>query len=231
MVRAMRIFVAGATGATGQVFVPLATAAGHDLVLHVRPQTVSRTPLAADVRARVFNLDDEAALRDALAGCDAVVSLVGTMRSRSQQGDTYESSDIGSTRQLVAGAQAESVPRFLLLGAYGTGGPGAYLKMKAECERIVRESALRWTFFRPSSLVSPPDATEGPHGQRKAPPGMGVTLSALRHLPGLRGWADDVRPIPLDVLCRAMLRVLDEPMDSATLSGRQLWQLGGATAS
>lgn len=233
MVRPMRIFVAGATGATGQVFVPLATAAGHELVLHVRPQTVSRTPLAADTRARVFNLDDGEALHAALTGCDAVVSLIGTMRSRFQQGDTYQSSDVGSTRQLVDGAMATAVPpRFLLLGSYGAGGPGAYLKMKAECERIVRESPLRWTFFRPSALASPPGAMEGPHGHRRAPPGMGAILSALGYVPGLRGWADDVRPMPLDVLCRAMLRVLAEPMDGATLSGRQLWRLGGsATAS
>src|SRR5436305_9844096 len=102
----MRIFVAGATGATGQVFVPMATRAGHDLILHVRPQTAARSPLGADPRARIFDLADAGRLREALAGSEAVVSFVGTMRSRFGAGDTYEASDIASARQLVDGAVA-----------------------------------------------------------------------------------------------------------------------------
>src|SRR5437588_1098775 len=151
----MRIFVAGATGATGRVFVPKAEAAGHDLVLHVRPQSAARSPLGADPRARVLDLGDAAALKDALAGCAAVVSFVGTMRKRFEAGDTYESSDILSTQQLVDGAKAAGVPRFLLLSSFGAGSMGAYLQMKGRCESIVKESGLRWTIFRPSSLVTP----------------------------------------------------------------------------
>jgi hypothetical protein len=48
----------------------------------------------------------------------------------------------------------------------------------------------------------------------------------LRRIPGLTGVMDDVRPIPLEVLCQAMLRVLNEPRDGAILNGRELWQLG-----
>lgn len=224
----MRVFIAGATGATGQVLVPLATQAGHELVLHVRPQTAPRSPLGADPRARVFDLADAPALTQALRGCDALISLVGTMRRRFAAGDTYESSDIASTRQLVEGAIAAGVPRMLLLSSIGAGGAGAYLRMKGECERIVRESPLGWTIFRPSSLVSPAGASESHHGRRRAPPG-GALLGAIGHLPGLRGPMDDIRPIGIDVLCRAMLRVLAEPHDGVVLRGRDLHALGAAT--
>jgi uncharacterized protein YbjT (DUF2867 family) len=221
----MRLFIAGATGATGQVLVPMAAAAGHDLVLHVRPQSAARSPLGADPRARVFELGDPAALAGALAGCEAVISLVGTMRNRFKAGDTYESSDVGTTQQLADGAKAAGVGRFLLLGSYGAGGAGAYLKMKARCEQIVKDSGLRYTIFRPSMLVSPADAAAGTHGQRKAPPGVQGLFGLLRGLPGLAGLIDDVRPIPIEVLCRAFLRVLAEPRDGETLSGRQIWSL------
>lgn len=217
----MRVFVAGATGATGQVLVPLLTAAGHDLVLHVRPRTAGEHPMGRDPRARVFDLADAASLTDALRGCDAVVSLVGTMKKRFAAGDTYESADIGSTRQLVDAAKAAGVPRFLLLSSYGAGGAGAYLKAKAECERLVRESGLRWTVFRPSALVSPPDASEGHHGKREVP---GFVVRAAGLLAGL-GLADDLRPIPLDVLARAFERVLAIPRDGDVLVGRDLWRL------
>ncbi len=225
----MRIFVAGATGATGAVFVPLATARGHELRLHVRPQTASRHAFGQDPRAQVLDLADAEALAAAVRGCDAVVSLVGTMRARFGAGDTYESADIGSTRQLTEAATRGDVPRFLLLSSFGAGGMGAYLKMKGECERIVRETpGLRWTIFRPAALVSPEGGGEGTHGKREVP---GVAIAAgglMRRLPGLRGVVDDWRPMPLELLVAAMVAVLENPRDGAILSGRDLWPLGSA---
>ena len=222
----MRIFVAGATGATGVVFVELATARGHELVLHVRPQTAARHALGRDSRARVLDLGDHAALVEAVRGCDVVVSLVGTMRDRFTTGDTYESADIGTTRQLVAAAKEAGVGRFLLLSSFGAGGAGAYLKMKGECERLVRESGLAWSIFRPSALASPPGPT-GNHGRREVPGFVLAAGAALRGLPGLGGVADDWRAIPIDVVVRAMLGVLEAPRDGAILNGRELWPLGG----
>jgi uncharacterized protein YbjT (DUF2867 family) len=229
MVRPMRIFVAGATGATGQVFVPRALTAGHDVTFHVRPQSATKSPLGKDPRARVFDLGDLAALAIALGGVEAVVSFVGTMRSRFKVGDTYRSSDIASTGQLVAGAVAAKVPRFILQSSMGAGSYGAYLKMKAECEAIVKASGLRWTILRPSGLVSPKGIAEGAHGLRRAPPGMNALFVAIRAIPGLGAWADDYRPIPIDILCDAILHVLAQPRDGATLAGRDLWALATPT--
>ncbi|HEY2512510.1 MAG TPA: NAD(P)-binding oxidoreductase [Polyangiaceae bacterium] len=224
----MRIFVAGATGATGRVFLPLATAAGHDLVFHVRPQSSQKTPLSKDSRARIFDLGDPRALSDALAGCEAAVSFIGTMRKRFGDGDTYESSDIATTRQLVEGAIVAKVSRFILLSSFGAGSVGAYLQMKAKCEAIVKESGLRWTILRPSALVTPEGSPEGTHGARHAPPGASAVFGAMRALPGMVGFVDDVRPMPLDVLAQAILRVLATPRDGATLEGRDLWVLGSS---
>lgn len=221
----MRIFLAGGTGATGRVFVSIATEAGLDLVLHVRPKTAETSPLGHDPRAVVFDLADADALRGAMGGCDAVVSLVGTMRKRFDAGDTYESADIGSTRQLVDAAKAAGVPRFLLLSSVGAGGAGPYLKAKGECERLVRESGLRWTIFRPSALASPPGAPEGSHGRRDVPNALVTLGGALAKLPGVGPVLDDLRPIPLDALARAMVRTLKEPHDGRILMGRDLWRL------
>jgi len=227
---AMRVFVAGASGATGRVFVEEATRAGLDLVVHVRPQSVERTPLGKDPRAAVFELDDHQALARALAGCDAAVSFVGTMKKRFGAGDTYASSDVGTTRHLMEGATSAQVPRLLLLSSYGAGAPrGAYLAAKAESEALLRASTLKWTVFRPSVLVTPPGTPEGAHGARRAPPGMGPFFAVVGALPGLRGVADDLKPMPLDVLARAFVAVLRTPADQLhgrALEGRDIWPLG-----
>jgi uncharacterized protein YbjT (DUF2867 family) len=175
---------------------------------------------------RVFDLADAKAAEDAMAGCGAALSFVGTMKNRFAAGDTYESSDVASTEQLVGAATRAKVPRFLLLSSYGAGGVGAYLQMKARCEQIVKEGTPKWTIFRPSALMSPEGGPEGTHGTRKVPAVAGALFGALRKLPGLGPVADDMRPIPIEVLCDAMLRVLEQPRDGATLQGRELWVLG-----
>src|SRR5688572_11490248 len=82
-----KVFVGGATGATGRAFVAAGRAAGLDLVVHVRPQSRDKyARLFPDGPApRAFDLDDAAALAAALQGCDAVVSTIGTMRARFAQ--------------------------------------------------------------------------------------------------------------------------------------------------
>lgn len=217
-----RVFIAGATGATGSVLVPAATARGFDLVLHVRPQSVDKTPLGKDPRARVLDLSDHEALTAAMKGCDVCISLVGTMRSRFEAGDTYETSDLGSTRSLTAAAKEAGVPRFLLLSSVGAGGTGAYLKMKGECERIVKDSGLRYTIFRPSVLVSPKGTEKSHHGSRDDQPAMDLALRAVGVLPGLRGFSQDYRPIRIEVLVKHMLDTIDTPRDGAIVMGRDM---------
>ncbi|MBM4392412.1 MAG: NAD(P)H-binding protein [Deltaproteobacteria bacterium] len=225
----MRVFLAGATGATGRVFAPLAEKRGHPLVLHVRPATAARHPLGQDPRAAVFDLADESALRRAIRGCDVIVSLVGTMKKRFATGDTYDTSDVGTTSQLVEAAKAERVSRLRLLSSYGAGGPGAYAQMKGECERIVMAAQdIRWTIFRPSALVSPEWDTSDHHGRREVPGAVQWLGNSLRHLPLLQGFADDIRAIPIEVVARAIVSTLEHPRDREILSGRDIWRLGEA---
>lgn len=226
-----KVFVAGATGATGTVFVPEATAAGLDLTLHVRPASKDKTPLGKDPRARIFDLNDEEALVAALEGASVVVSFVGTMRKRFGAGDTYASSDVGSAAQLAQGARRAGVQRFLLLSAVGAGGPGAYLKMKGECEALVRDSGLTWTMVRPSALETPAGAAVGAHGAREVPGVLRGAVDVLGHVPGLGGWAARYRPIGLDVVARAFVALarhegLGAGFDNKVVEGRDLWALG-----
>ena len=218
----MRIFVAGATGATGQVF--LQAGAGLELVLHVRPKTAATHALGKDPRARIFDLTDAAALDEALRGCDAVLCLVGTMKKRFDTGDTYETSDIGPTRLLALAAGRVGVPRFVLMSSFGAGGAGAYMQAKGEQERIVRESGLTWTIFRPSALQSPTGSPGGHHGAREIPGFLVSTGAALARLPAVGPLVDDWRVMPLDVLCRAFLRALAGESDGKCLTGREIWR-------
>ena len=147
-----------------------------------------------------------------MRGCTTVVQLIGTMRNRFARGDTYETSDIGTTAQLIAAAKGAGVQHLVLLTSVGAGKPvGAYLKAKAKAESLVRESGIPWTIFRPSVLVG---------GERKSIPGM----KGFTRLLGLKAY----EPITLEELAAAMLQcAVDQAPLGAALEGASLWELVG----
>lgn len=206
--RARRLFVAGASGATGQVLVPMAARWGLSAVPHFRPRTAARRSLPPN--AVVFELSDASALEDALRECTTVIQLIGTMRKRFASGDTYETSDIGTTRQLAEAARRAGVDHFILLSSVGAGRPvGAYLHAKAKAETLVRESGVPFTVFRPSAL-------EG--GERKPIPGARTITRAL----GLERLA----PIRLEELSAAILHCArDRAPLGVVLEGKSLWAM------
>jgi uncharacterized protein YbjT (DUF2867 family) len=226
---ARRVFVAGATGAVGTVFLPRARALGLDVRPHVRPATATKHPLGTDPQAQIFDITDAPRLEAALAGVDAVVCLVGTMRSRFDQGDTYESSDFQPVVELVqAAAKVAPGAHLVLLSSLGAREGSGYLGAKWRAEEAARGSPLDWTILRPSMFDSRDTAAAPSDGRaRRPPPLVGGTLRALGHVPGLKSFADDLRPISVDVLARAIARVVaDRGPLRTVLTGRQLWPLG-----
>jgi uncharacterized protein YbjT (DUF2867 family) len=198
------LFVAGATGAVGQVLVPLAERRGLEVRPHVRPTSADRL---THPRKVVLDLADPR-LVAALVGCTTVVQLIGTMRKRFASGDTYETSDVGTTRLLVAAAKQAGVRHFVLLSSVGAGSPvGAYLRAKAQAEALVRESGIPFTVFRPSAF-------EDREGQR---------------MPGARWLAERLgltkfQPIRLAELASAIAHVAARGGPTGvTLEGKSLW--------
>lgn len=202
-----RVFVAGATGAVGQSLLELATKLQVDVLAHARPKSAAKL---GDRPVAAIELSDPK-LVDVLRGCTTVVQLIGTMKKRFGAGDTYETSDIGTTRQLVAAAKTSgTVDHLVLLSSVGAGSPrGAYLKAKAEAERLVTSSGLPFTIFRPSAF----EDREGAFM-----PGMGL----VTRLFGLKKY----QPIKLADLSAAILFAATQrgPLGEA-LEGQPLWDL------
>src|SRR5256885_2622249 len=225
----MRIFVAGATGAVGTVLIPELRKSGIEVTPHVRPKTAATHPMGKDPEALVCDLADVGKLDPAMARCDGVACLVGTMRSRFRNGDTYESSDYLPVVELVEAAvrDAKNGRHFVLLSAMGARPGRGYLGWKFKAEEAVRGSGLPWTVVRPSFFDTRGTESAPSHGGGRVPPPLvGGALRALAAIPALRGTAYDLRPIPVDVLARAIPRGFQERQPiSATLTGRALWPL------
>jgi NADH dehydrogenase len=131
-----RIAVTGATGFVGRHVARRLEAAGHEVVSLSRR---TGTDLAAP---------DPAALRSALAGCDAVVHCAGINRQLGTQ--RYDAIHIRGTRALVKAARAAGVGHISVLSFLRArpDGPTAYHRSKWAAEVIVRDSGIPCTVLK-----------------------------------------------------------------------------------
>src|SRR3954464_1569555 len=178
--------VARAPGGVGTVLIPELRRSGLEVTPHVRPATAAKHPMGKDPDALVCDLADVGRLDAARARCDAVACLVGTMRSRFRNGDTYESSDYLPVVELVEAATRDQKNgrHFVLLSAMGARPGGGYLGWKFKAEEAVRGSGLRWTGVRPSFFAPRGrGSAPSPGAGRVPPPLVGGALRALAAIP------------------------------------------------
>jgi uncharacterized protein YbjT (DUF2867 family) len=161
----MKILVLGATGGAGRLIVSDAAAKGHSVVALVRSTAGANLPKAELIEG---GATDEIALRRALAGCDAVVSALGT-------GMVFRKVSLltEATRALVPEMTRSGARRLVCISALGVGdsrGHGGFVfdrlfqplllsqayKDKDGQEAAIRASQLDWVIVRPGMLTDDP---------------------------------------------------------------------------
>ena len=153
----MKVFVTGGTGFVGSEVLRQLVAAGHEVRALVRPGSEKKLAVLDNVEVRHGDATDPATLTGALAGCDAVIHLVGIIREFPDRGVTFERLHVEATGNMLAAAQEQGVRRYLHMSSNGTGPAGTtgYHRTKWQAEGAVRGSGLDWTIFRPSLIFGP----------------------------------------------------------------------------
>lgn len=156
----MKVFVTGGTGFVGTEVVRQLTEAGHVARLLIRPGSEGRLAEREGVEVHLGDVTDPKSLKKGMAGCHAVIHLVGIIREFPSRGITFEKLHSQATRNLVTAAQEQGARRFLHMSANGTRADAVspYHKTKWDAEQALRGSTLQWTIFRPSLIFGPGDA-------------------------------------------------------------------------
>ena len=161
----MKVLVLGATGATGRLIVSDAIAKGHSVIALVRSAAGADLPGAEVIEGDVRS---DATLGRAMAGCDAVVSALGT-----GMGFRKVSLLTEATRALITAMARGGVRRLICISALGVGdsrGHGGFVfdrffqplllseayKDKNRQEAAIRAGALDWVIVRPARLTDDP---------------------------------------------------------------------------
>jgi len=163
----MKILVLGATGATGRLIVKQALADGHAVGALVRSK--ARATDLAGAELVEGDARDATALTRAVAGCDAVVSSLGTPMSPFREVTMLST----ATRALVGVMAKQNIRRLVCITGMGAGdsrGHGGFFydwlfqplmlrkvyEDKDRQEDVVRASALDWIIVRPTMLNDKP---------------------------------------------------------------------------
>jgi NADH dehydrogenase len=154
---ARQIVVLGGTGFVGSRLLPRLSADGHRVSVLSRNRERHRAlAVLPGVRIRSVDVYDDAALRQALAGADAVVNLVGILNPHGAH--TFRRAHVELVRRLIAACTAAGVPRLHQMSALKAGqGLSNYLKTRGEAEALVKASSLQWTIYQPSVIFGEGD--------------------------------------------------------------------------
>jgi NADH dehydrogenase len=149
------VFVTGGSGFVGSAVVDELVGRGHAVRALVRDRPIpDRGGKVAPVKGE---LTDPAALDRGVAGCDAVVHLVGIIAENRGKGVTFDRVHFEGTKAVVDAAKRNGVKRHVQMSAMGTR-PDAvseYHRTKWKAEEHVRASGLYWTILRPSMIHGP----------------------------------------------------------------------------
>src|SRR4051812_3744097 len=150
-----RVFVTGGGGFVGSAVVEELLARDYAVtaLAHRAPITAN----GARVRTVQGDLFNAKALDEGIAGCDAVIHLVGIIFERPGKGITFDRLHVEGTKRVVDATKRTGVRRYLHMSALGSR-PDAvsrYHQTKHRAETYVRASGLDWTIFRPSLIHGP----------------------------------------------------------------------------
>lgn len=153
----MKISIIGGTGFVGQALSARLLAEGHHLRMLVRPGSANKAPEHPQCVTVEGELEQPDRVRECIAGTDATIYLVGLLRENRAAGITFDLLQFRGVERCLSAAQDGGVKRFLLMSANGIDAAATpYQRTKLQAERLLKESGLEWTIFRPSVIFGDP---------------------------------------------------------------------------
>ena len=155
----MKIFLTGSTGFVGKRILQDLLENKYQARCIVRQGSGQKFAQNKDIDIVLGDITDAGSLTGKLAGCDAVINLVGIIREFPGKGITFEKLHYEGTANLVRAAREQGVRRFIQMSALGARREGKtqYQQTKFRAEECVRNSGLDYTIFRPSIVFGSGD--------------------------------------------------------------------------
>lgn len=210
-----RVFVTGATGFVGRAVIQALRAEGYVVRCLVRRGSEPHLRGLGGIERVEGDVLVRRGLPEDIAGCDAVVHLVGIIREVPAAGVTFEKVHVEGTRNVLEAAVSAGVRRYLHMSALGTRPEAVsrYHRTKWAAEEMVRTSPLHWTIFRPSVVYGRGDGL------------VSLLARMIRRLPVvpvIGTGTERLQPIPVEQVAEGFARALVTPA-----SEKQIYEVAG----
>lgn len=201
------IFLTGATGYIGRHLIPVLIDRGYAVRALVRDHSVGN--LAAGAVPVRGNALDAMSFARALEPADTLIHLVGVAHPGPGKGAEFRSIDLVSIQQTVLAARGSSIRHIIYLSvAQPAPVMKEYVEVRAEGERLLRESGIPSTFIRPWYVLGP--------GHRW--PYLILPLYWIwGAFPKHRETARRLYPVKLKQVVRAIAEAVDQPPDGVRI--------------
>lgn len=159
------VALAGGTGFLGTALTPKLVANGwHVRILSRHPERHRDLKVVPQAQIVETHLASDASLRESLAGCSAVINLVGILNSATRDGAQFTTLHAELPARLAQAARETGATRFIhvsALRADADKGASQYLRSKGAGENALRRACgpdLGLTIFQPSTIYGPNDS-------------------------------------------------------------------------
>jgi uncharacterized protein YbjT (DUF2867 family) len=150
----MKVFVTGGTGYIGSRLIPLLIQRSHEIKALVRKGSEARLPAGTTPAiADPLRMD---AYTEQVRGSDTFVHLIGVPHPSPAKAKQFREIDLVSAQVAVKAARDAGIRHFIYLSvAQPAMMMQAFIDVRSEGERMIRESGMRATFVRPWYVLGP----------------------------------------------------------------------------
>jgi len=208
-----RVFVTGATGFVGRTVIQALRAEGYVVRCLVRRGSEPDLRGVEAIERVEGDVLSRQTLEEGMAGCDAVVHLVGIIREHVPTNTTFYRVHVQGTGNVVAAAASVGVRRYIHMSALGAreGARSRYHQTKWAAEEAVHACSLPWTIVRPSVIYGRGDGF------------VSLLVWVVRRLPVVPLIVGGrLQPVPVEQVAQGVARALSRP--SAV---KQTYEVGG----
>jgi uncharacterized protein YbjT (DUF2867 family) len=196
------VFITGGTGYMGRQLIPELLQRGYAVRALVRRGSEGKLPPGCE--AVVGDALDGATYAAKVRGCSIFVHLVGVAHPSPAKGEAFRKIDLVSAKAAIEAAKQASIEHFVYLSvAQPAPIMKSYLEVRAEGERMLRESGMNATFLRPWYVLGP--------GHRW-PYALLPFYWLFSKIPSTRSAANRLGLVTLGQMTQALVRAVTSPV-------------------
>ena len=202
-----QIFVSGGTGYVGRALVAKLIARGHRARVLARPGSERKVPTGAEVVPG--DALNAATFSSAVSADDVLVHLTGVAHPAPWKEREFRAIDLVSLRASANAAKSAGVGHFIYVSvAHPAPAMKAYIRVRQECEAILKTAGLTTTILRPWYVLGP--------GHRW-PIAMTPIYALLEAIPSTRDGARRLGLVTLEQMVAALLWAIENPPEDSRI--------------